>query len=248
MGSFKVFLKEFDLEKIDTKLDYHDELNPAFWNGSSLKDEVKKALNKIAQEFIEYLDVTQQSVTDIIITGSSCGYNWTKLSDIDLHLVIDFKSENFCPSCVGDFIADCFQAKKTLWNSTHDVTIFGFDVELYAQDAAEKHIAPGVYSLKNDKWIQEPVFNKPSYNSDSVKMKAGEIMDQIDNFIETLSDDIASIEELKEKIRKMRRAGLQTAGEYSVENLAFKTLRNNGYLEKLSNYLNKIKDKSLSIS
>lgn len=247
MLSFRKFLKEYDVEKIETKLDYHDELNPALWNGSALKIDVKAALNKIAQEFINYLDVTQESVKDIILTGSSCGYNWTKLSDVDLHLVIDFSTDGFCPSCTGDFIADCFQAKKSLWNSTHDVTIYGFDVELYAQDAAEKHIAPGVYSLMKDSWINNPVFEKPSYNSDAVKAKAGEIMDQIDSFIETNSDDIESIKELKEKIRKMRRAGLQTAGEYSTENLAFKTLRNNGYLEKLNNYLVKIEDKSLSL-
>ena len=72
-------------------------------------------------------------------------------------------------------------------------------------------------------------------------------MDAIDSFVESESDDIASIKELKDKIRKMRQAGLQMHGLYSVENLAFKTLRNNGYLEKLSAYLLKIQDNNLSL-
>lgn len=247
MQSFKDFLMEFDIDKVDPKLAYHDELNPKLWDGQTLNRDVKKALDKIANEFIEYLGVSKTAIKDIIITGSNCGFNYTPLSDIDLHLVIDFAEQDFCPSCVGDFIADCFQSKKTLWNSTHDITIYDYDVELYAQDAAEKHIAPGVYSLMNDKWLIAPVFKKPSYDAFSVKAKAGEIMDNIDSFVSSNSDDIASIKELKDKIRKMRQAGLQTNGEYSTENLAFKTLRNNGYLQKLSTYLNQIEDKSLSL-
>ncbi len=47
------------------------------------------------------------------------------------------------------------------------------------------------------------------------------------------SFDVDKVNTLKEKIKKMRKAGLDKKGEYSVENLAFKVLRNNGYLEKL---------------
>lgn len=247
MYSFKKFIQEYDLNKIDPKLGYHDDLNPKIWDGQKLRPKVAEALERIADEFIKYLELSDYSIKDIIITGSNCGFNYTPLSDIDLHLVVDFSQGDACPSCTGDFIADCFQAKKTLWNSTHDITIYGYDVELYAQDAAEKHIAPGVYSIMKREWIIPPVFNKPAYDSFAVKAKAGEIMDVIDNFVESESDDIASIKELKDKIRKMRQSGLLERGLYSVENLAFKALRNNGYLEKLNSYLRKIEDSSLSL-
>jgi len=39
-------------------------------------------------------------------------------------------------------------------------------------------------------------------------------------------------EELKNKIKRYRQAGLDKSGEYSTENLVFKILRNSGYLEK----------------
>jgi len=37
-----------------------------------------------------------------------------------------------------------------------------------------------------------------------------------------------------DKLKKARAAGLEREGEYSFENLAFKVLRRNDYLEKLS--------------
>ena len=50
-----------------------------------------------------------------------------------------------------------------------------------------------------------------------------------------------------EKIKKLRRAGLESEGEYSVENLAFKTLRNTGYLRKLSDLKREAYDAMMSI-
>ena len=40
-------------------------------------------------------------------------------------------------------------------------------------------------------------------------------------------------EKVKAKIMKMRKEGLAERGEFSVENLVFKKLRNEGYIEKL---------------
>jgi hypothetical protein len=45
----------------------------------------------------------------------------------------------------------------------------------------------------------------------------------------------------------MRKCGLEKGGEFSVENLAFKVLRRNGYLEKLSNIKTKSYDKLMSL-
>ena len=38
---------------------------------------------------------------------------------------------------------------------------------------------------------------------------------------------------VKEKLQKMRKEDLAKSGEFSVGNLAFKKLRNEGYIEKL---------------
>jgi hypothetical protein len=45
----------------------------------------------------------------------------------------------------------------------------------------------------------------------------------------------------------MRRAGLSKGGEFSVENLAFKVVRNSGYFEKLSDYERNKEDDDLTL-
>jgi hypothetical protein len=39
------------------------------------------------------------------------------------------------------------------------------------------------------------------------------------------------------RLRKLRQTGLDTAGEYSIENLAFKHLRNKGLIDRLKEML-----------
>jgi hypothetical protein len=231
-------------EEVKTNIKYNDKLNPKIWDGDILRDDVKKALNRIAKEFLEFLEINPKSVEYVIITGSNCGYNYTSQSDIDLHLVINLSKIDI--KC-EDFIGMYFQAKKAIWNDSHEITIHGFPVELYAQDSKETHISAGEYSLQDDKWVSEPKKEKPSYSSRAVKAKAADLMNQIDDIIDNKETDLHNIQRLKDKIKTMRKSGLQSVGEWSVENLAFKTLRNDGYLEKLSDYKQKLEDKDLSI-
>ena len=58
---------------------------------------------------------------------------------------------------------------------------------------------------------------------------------------------IRSIKTLKEKIKKMRQAGLDREGEYSFENIAFKVLRRMEFLDKLSELETLAYDKSLTL-
>ena len=53
---------------------------------------------------------------------------------------------------------------------------------------------------------------------------------------------------LKDKIKKMRSSGLRDEGIYSSENLAFKMLRINLDLEKLSNLKTNSYDKMMSVT
>jgi hypothetical protein len=49
------------------------------------------------------------------------------------------------------------------------------------------------------------------------------------------------------ELKKYRTCGLEKEGEYSDENLVFKVLRRNGYIEKLMNFENDVVDKELSL-
>ena len=249
MKSFKQFFYEQEEIPFDPKLAYHDSLNPAIWDNFELRPEVSEALDRIANEFIEFLGVDVAAVTDVILTGSNANYNWTEISDLDLHIVLDMKNGQICPTCPSDnFIEDCFQAKKTLWNTSHNITIHGFDVELYAQNAAETAVQDsGVYSLRNKQWLQEPLNKQITIDNKAVQLKSQDIMLQIDELLNSQTDNREDLQAIKDKIKKLRSAGLQKGGEFSIENLAFKALRNLGYIEKLTDYMKHLADRDLSV-
>lgn len=222
---------------------YNEELNPVIWDGTELKPEVADKLKEIAEEFIEFLEVPELQVEDVIITGSNASFNWTEQSDIDLHVIVNMDAVR---STCEDLADDYFQDKKTIWNTQHDIKIYGQPVELYVEDVNEGNISAGKYSLMNDEWIKVPAYNPPQYDDADVLAKVEQLKYEIDKVVDAKADKDA-VERLKEKIRNYRKAGLQSKGEWSVENLAFKELRNTGYLEKLRNYSRTERDDALSL-
>jgi predicted nucleotidyltransferase len=219
-------------------------INGKIWEqGGHLKPEVREKLLKIAELFYQSLHV-DFPIIDIYFTGSLANYNWTNQSDIDIHLILDIPSDED-----KDFLAEYVDAKKESWKNKHDITIFGYPVELYAKDSEDFHKNKAVYSIQDDKWIVRPSKKNIKIDIDSIKEKSADIMSDIDNALEISDskDRLGAIDKIKDRIKRMRKAGLEKGGEYSVENLVFKTLRGNGYLEKLSSEKVSIIDKELSL-
>lgn len=244
---YSEILTELAIEptSINTKLGYHDKLNPALWYDEELVPDVKEALGKIANKFSEFIDIKQIKIVDYIITGSNCAFNYTDESDIDIHVIVDATK-------LGDnpLTSPFLLAKKALWNSGHNITVKGYDVELYAEDVNNKDsklVATGVYSLLQDRWIKKPEYVEVKYDDDAVKSKAADIMNQIDELIATGEPDQTQIDKMWEHIYKMRRSGLAATGEFDVSNLAFKVIRNNDYLNKLRNFEQMREDEDLTL-
>ncbi len=203
-------------------------LNPEIWEGDKIKPELAQALIKIAKKFYKDLNI-YYPLEDIILVGSSANYNWTKLSDVDLHLLIDF-SQVKDPQLFKDYV----DSKKNEFNSKYDLKYKEHPVEVYVQDVEEPNAAQGVYSLMKDEWIKIPKKEDIEVPDSEIDKKAEPLINQIDDLIADRATTPEDIRDLKAKIRKFRKSGLETDGEYSIENLAFKKLRYNGYLEKLS--------------
>ena len=226
-----------------------DELNPKVWdNDDTLNKEVREKLLAVATEFIDFLGVPIL-VEDIIFTGSLANYNWSKYSDVDLHVVADFTqfSDDLLP-----LYQELFKVKKTLFNTDHDIKIFGYDVELYVQDSNEAHFSSGVYSVLNDEWDNKPKKENVKIDKNLIRQKSNQWMEIIDTALEAASDVTADdareiIKKCRNKLKKYRTCGLEKEGEYSDENLVFKVLRRNGYIEKLMNFENDVVDKELSL-
>lgn len=226
---------------VSTNISYSKFLNPIAWDDDKLKPEVQDRLLKIAGEFIKYLEVPNFKIEDVVLTGSMANYNWTKYSDFDLHIITDYNHLE-----CDDLAEILYRAKKDLWNSYHDITIGGHEVELYVEDIKDPPVSAGIFSILDNRWINKPKFDRPFIDKRAVNAKVNDLIKQINTTIKT-ADNEDDIQRLKDKIRKMRRAGLDKNGEFSVENLSFKILRNMGLLDKMSLRQKKIQDNRLRL-
>jgi len=211
-------------------------LNPKIWSGDELDPAVVEKLKKIALAFEEFVGV-DLDIKDYTITGSNANYTWTDYSDLDLHLII--------PGTPSEEQRELFNAKKSLWAEQHDITIKGLPVECYVQGEDEEHHSTGVYSILKNQWLVEPKKIKPEVDDAAVEAKKDGIMREIESAM--LSKDLEKIRRVKEKITKMRKAGLARAGEWSVENLVFKILRNLGLIDQIAEKIRELEDDQLSL-
>ena len=98
-------------------LEIKDSLNMDVWlTEDNIKPGIGSRLIQIDLDFMERLETDPNIVQDIVITGSLANYNWTRYSDIDLHILLDFThvNENV------DLVRDYFNTKKADWNKSPD--------------------------------------------------------------------------------------------------------------------------------
>ena len=242
-------------EKILQSFGVKDTLNSEIWDYDNskndkepnLKPEIAEKLLEIADDFISFLGV-DVDVEDITMTGSLANYNWSSFSDIDTHVLIDFDSSDIDKKVLREL----FNAKQGMWNALHNIEVYGFEVELYAQDANEAHFSTGVYSILNDAWLVSPNRIEDTFDENKVLKKSLLWMDMIDgverkSYLQDPEETLEIIKKIKDKLKKFRKCGLEEKGEFSYENLVFKFLRRNGYLRKLSELKNKITDETFSL-
>ncbi len=237
-------------KKIIDSFSVRDTLNPKVWenpkdpNKATMVPKVREALLRIAEEFIDYLG-DDIFVDDIVLTGSLANFNWSEYSDFDLHIHIDL--EQFGKD--SDLYKELFDLKKFIFNERHNIKIYGYDVELYAQDVEEPHVASGVYSVMNDEWLTKP--KKVNFEldkkvlTDKIKCWTEKIDKAVDS--ETSEDDIDVLENLRKKLKEYRKSGLDKEGELSYENLVFKFLRRSGHIQRLFDSAHRAVDKQLSV-
>lgn len=233
-------------------------LNPKIWKDGKIDSRVRVKLMDISDEFFDFLGISWVKRLDTIIVGSIANYNWSKFSDIDLHLVIDFSEIDSRKKFVEDFL----NTKKREWNNEHgDIRIYGYPVELYVQDKDAEVASSGIYSIEDNKWIKEPErghFSKKDIDSYMVKKKASDIMTKIENFenssngLENDSQDSRSLykktDELIGDITRGRKEKLASEkDEMGIDNIVFKVLRRNGYLDKLFKLRDKTYNKTMSL-
>lgn len=231
-------------------------LAPKIWKDFRLNKKVRLKLLDIADDFWDFVNLSWVKVKGVILTGSICNYNWSKFSDIDLHVVVDFNDV----SDKKDFVQDYFDSKKNEWNDEHDdLKIYGFPIELYVEDINADTVSGGMFDLERNKWIRKPNINdirSIELNKYFIKQKAANIMTKIDNYVDKMNSTNDDKElnilgkkahKLLNRIKAMRKYGLNRGGETDSYNILYKILKRESYLDKLWNMSSKLYDKINSL-
>jgi len=247
MDSHVTFDRQLEEEVEPESFEKQAELDPQFWRDCQLKPKIAKRLQKIAADFAAGIGLSIE-VLDLRFTGSLANYNWSKYSDIDLHLVADFSKVDEDVELVKQFL----DSVRLRWNDLHDIMIYGHEVEIYVENVGDVHRSSGIYSITDNKWLVQPSSDKIEFDYVTARKKADAIeteVNLIDKFIqEKPRAALKSIDRLKEKIRRMRTAGLHSPlQEYSAENIAFKILRREETLDKLGQMKYNAYDIALSL-
>lgn len=232
-------MKLTEFEDLKKAINFHDELNPRLWDGDKLQPHVRLALLRIAKNFKDFLRVDSYDLVDVTISGSNAAFTYTPHSDIDLHLIV------MIPDDMEDTMKELFTSKKYQYNNQHDIKIRGYEVEVYVQDAEETHTSMGIYSVMRDKWISKPRRIRAQVDDVEVSEKYKAVKHRINKAI--VSDDYDLVHKVWDYIKNMRKTGLESGGEFSPENLAFKILRADGSLDRIRKHLGQLEDDDLGL-
>jgi hypothetical protein len=241
------------LGEVTSNLDFstfkmNDTLNPEIWvDENTIDPEIQKTLLNIAKDYYSELKLNIP-ILDITLTGSLANYNWSKYSDVDLHIIFDTNK-------LGedkDMVKELLDIRTRAWNLKHNIKVKGFDVELYLQSEDETHHSTGVYSLKRKEWVTEPERVDVNLDKETITKKYNSILKSIEEIQKDMNEDkfkdvVKQLDKLKDRIKKMRQSGLDSGGEFSSENIAFKLLRRNDIMKKIDDMLVKAYDKSVSL-
>ena len=206
------------------QFEVHETLNPKLWSADNkLLDDVKVKVVEIIEQFEETCELPLNMV-DAHIVGSNASYNYTKYSDLDIHIISNFDLID----APKDILQLAFNAVKTKFNSDYDISIHGIDVELYVEDIRSTSVSNGVYSLYQDSWIKFPTM--------LTEVPQVDISDDVDKWKSKFDDAVRSgnsdrITQVINDIYLLRKNSLDTEGEYGKGNQVFKEIRNQGILD-----------------
>jgi hypothetical protein len=222
-------------------INLHSKLNPRLWHGTELDTTVRLKLLDIAHEFIKYLKLESLPLEDIVITGSNTALTYTPHSDLDLHIIVN--KDKIAGG--RDLVDQMFDAKRRLWNNTYDIKIRDIPVELYVEHKDE-HVEGTAYSVMTDQWLNRELRRPQSMNSTAVRAKYQSIVKNLQRVLQH-SQKVEDLADIMSQLKNYRQAGLDRYGEFSTENLVFKSLRNAGWIERIAQRRQQLTNKELSL-
>lgn len=213
-------------------------LNPKIWHRGSVRPEVQSRLLKTAKLFKSFIDI-DFPLLDVQIVGAQAGTTYTEYSDLDLHLITDFSSI----SCDQE-LSELFDTKRLLFKNQHKISIRGIPVEPGVEDRA-KPTRGNAYSLIKNRWIRRATAHRVDLASSE---SLADIMARlIVAAIQTGNRSHA--EQVLKLLRTVRKLALSSSqAEYHPGNIAYKSLRNQGLIDDLTQWIKQQQDRELSLN
>ena len=116
-----------------------------------LDQKSEKKLLQIGYKWADFAKIPNEAIKDIILVGGNANYNYTRFSDLDLHLVVDKTQIADCPEILDDYLRD----KKKLWALVHDIKFILILWNcMHRMRMTSRN--QGVFSVANDEWIMQP--------------------------------------------------------------------------------------------
>ena len=229
-------------EGLEETIEKHDKLNPKLFGADNkLLPQVVDKINEIVEEFKDELAEEQVElvVKDIVLIGSNVSFNYTKDSDLDVHIVTNMDGKN------ADYVK-IYDAYRKLWNRRMSINFYGIPVELYVESSDLKTVSNGIYSVLNNDWIKFPTEQViPEVDQNAVDHYFKPFEDWYNNI--KANPTIEEIDKFINDVYVARKTALEGEGEYALGNLVFKEVRNYGYLDDLKELRNEVRAKELSL-
>lgn len=226
--------------QLKENFEIHSQLNNKIFNldDNLMKQEIRQRLIEIADLFVSSMQENNVpiKVYDYWLVGSNAAYNYTKDSDIDIHIIVDMDivADQYLLRLLYDYIKSSFSQK-------YDIMVKGHEVELYLEDIKTSAVTNGIYSLKQDKWIKFPQEQEPRIIDIEETPLFIEWLDRYEH----LEDE--ECEQFLDDLYVMRKISLANEGEFGDGNLIFKEFRNRGYLDDLKDRKYKFESDRLTL-
>lgn len=240
----------------DNMFKYHSHLPKKLWQKNKINPLARQALLMIGHEYVRYLaqqiklPINTIDITDVFIHGSTTNYYWDRFSDIDLCIVAKLGPMHAKLNGLNIFALNKSLLKT--WKSTFHISIFGRSIDITLVDVNDgydtTHKKVGsCYSLTKDCWINPPIklnHEKVCQIQRDAYKKYRVIMRQCRYIIRhKMSPDFidAYLVELQHaRIKNMASNYVQPITSYCM---AFKLVRNTGYLRKLRRISKKMRSR-----
>jgi len=222
---------------------YNQVLCPDLWDEyQHLDPRARVNLLRMAYDFYRKTKLPAP-IIDVYLMGSIASYNWTPVSDVDVHIMVDYNKLQMPPETAIKTI----KTNGAYWNEQHWVTIKGHKVEMNLQNVnkAKPHVM-GIYSLVKDQWIRKPSSQPPQIDKNVVQVQYKAMKSYIDSALN--SGNRETMKSSKKYLDAYRQYGLDTSGELSYENIVFKILRSKGIIKRLKDTITSVYDKEMSVA